>query len=332
MLSQTLMPANMMANESSVRSAIPGFLSAPKRVKLPKLGLTTVPSAVLHRHLLHQLLHLQSPGSFFQPTRFLQSVLTHCPNSSSAVSRHHHSISSHWFQHTPLRHHGQSRRRTIHQARLRHPPLNPHQRHNTRIHLHLHPLLAPAVSLAGEMQSSVQPNCAQTRFWLRLNPIAFSARCAASGSSFVRIARSVRTHGSSTGANVSFDSQSHHFFSIVRAINHNFFCVAFSLRSEKKTKAKAVGSASHSGHATPASGDESSDNYEFDGEGDEMDTTEDADVAPDADTTDHHGPRYADLGSPADRYVMSLLSPPSKSDDSRQPPIVFHLSIQLLSP
>ncbi len=42
------MPASMMANESSVRSAIAGFLSA-KRVKLPKLGLSTVPSAVLHR-------------------------------------------------------------------------------------------------------------------------------------------------------------------------------------------------------------------------------------------------------------------------------------------
>jgi hypothetical protein len=68
------MPASMMANESSVRSAIAGFRSA-KIVKLPKLGLSTVPSAVLHRHLLHQLLHLQSRGSFFQPTRFLQSVL-----------------------------------------------------------------------------------------------------------------------------------------------------------------------------------------------------------------------------------------------------------------
>jgi hypothetical protein len=118
----------------------------------------------------------------------------------------------------------------------------------------------------------------------------------------------VRTHGSSTGANVSFDSQSHQIFSIVRAINHNFFGVAFSLLSEKKTKAKAVGSASHSGHATPASGDESSDNYALDDEGDEMDTTEDADAAPDAHTTDNHCPRYAVLGSPVDRYVL-ILSP-----------------------
>jgi hypothetical protein len=86
----------------------------------------------------------------------------------------------------------------------------------------------------------------------------------------------------------------------------------FPLRSEKKTRGKAVGSTTHSGRATPASGDDSSDIYELDdAEGDEMDTTEDGDVAPDADATDNHAPRYADLGSPTDRYIFTLLSVPS---------------------
>jgi hypothetical protein len=85
----------------------------------------------------------------------------------------------------------------------------------------------------------------------------------------------------------------------------------FPLRSEKKTRGKAVGSTTHSGRATPASGDDSSEIYELDAEGDEMDTTEDGDVAPDADATDSHAPRYADLGSPTDRYIFTLLSVPS---------------------
>jgi hypothetical protein len=74
--------------------------------------------------------------------------------------------------------------------------------------------------------------------------------------------------------------------------------VVLSLHSEKKTKVK-VGSATTSGCATPASGDESSDYYELDAEDGDMDTAEDADA------TDNHAPRYADLGSPVERYVYS---------------------------
>jgi hypothetical protein len=249
-----------------------------------------------------------SPGvSWLSPNI---SNLSHCPNSSSSVSRHHHSIGSRWLRPLPLRHHGQPRRKiTPRQARLRLPPLNRRQRHDTQTPLCLHPPPAPAVSPAGEMQSSVRRNCARTRCWLRWSPIAFSARCAASGSSFARIARSVRTHGSSTGANVSFDSQSHHLF-FFSFLCHQF--VVLLLRSEKKTKVKAVGSATPSGCATPVSGDDSSDYYELDPEGDEMDTAEDADAALDADATDNHAPRYADLGSPTDRYVFALS--PFQSD------------------
>ena len=123
-----------------------------------------------------------------------------------------------------------------HQARLRLPPLNRRQRHNTQTPLYLHLLPAPAVSPADEMQSNVRHNCAQTRCWLRWSPIAFSARCAASGSSFARIARTVRTHGSSTGVNVSFDSQSHqfNFFSFIRTINLLFFHCAVRRRQRLK--------------------------------------------------------------------------------------------------
>ena len=87
------------------------------------------------------------------------------------------------------------------------------------------------------------------------------------------------------------------------------------LCSEKKTKAKSVGGAAHSGCATPASADESSDNYELGPEGDEMDTTEDADAIQDTDATDNQAPRYADLGSTAERYAFPFTIPPSLRDD-----------------
>jgi hypothetical protein len=91
------------------------------------------------------------------------------------------------------------------------------------------------------------------------------------------------------------------------------------LCSEKKTKAKAVGGMVHSGRGTPASGEESSDHYELGPEGDEMDTAEDADVIQDTDPTDNQAPRYAALGSPADRYVFPFSIPPSLRDDRALP-------------
>ena len=91
--------------------------------------------------------------------------------------------------------------------------------------------------------------------------------------------------------------------------------MVLSLCSEKKTKAKVAGGVAHSGRATPASGDESSDNYELGPEGEEMDTTEDADAIQDTDATDNQAPRYADLGSPADRCVFPFTIPPSLRDD-----------------
>jgi hypothetical protein len=57
---QTLTPANMTVNVSSVRPATAGFLSA-KRPKLRKLGHSIVPGVVLHPHLPLQL-HLQFRG------------------------------------------------------------------------------------------------------------------------------------------------------------------------------------------------------------------------------------------------------------------------------
>jgi hypothetical protein len=102
--------------------------------------------------------------------------------------------------------------------------------------------------------------------------------------------------------------------------------IAFPLCSEKKaTKVKAIESltSTHSGRATPAdaaSGDESADNFELCAEGpvEEMDTTtattaaiEDAVMAgPDSDAaTDNLAARFANLDSPADRYVYSLPPP-----------------------
>lgn len=67
-----------------------------------------------------------------------------------------------------------------------------------------------------------------------------------------------------------------------------FFCVlVLSSCSEKKTRAKAVGGMAHSGRATPASGEESSDHYELGPEGEEMDSAEDADAIQDTDATDN---------------------------------------------
>ncbi|KAF8468088.1 hypothetical protein DFH94DRAFT_285834 [Russula ochroleuca] len=101
---------------------------------------------------------------------------------------------------------------------------------------------------------------------------------------------------------------------------HRNKCV---IRHEKKTtKVKAMEGVmtTHSGHATPAgaaSGDESNDNFELcaEGPGEEMDTStaavEDAVmVGAESDAaTDNLAARFADLNSPADRYVYSLPPP-----------------------
>jgi hypothetical protein len=134
-------------------------------------------------------------------------------NAFHTASRRRHSTSSHWFRRTYLRHHEQPRKRkriVRHKARLRRrrclPRLNRPQRYHSQTCLCLRLLLAPAAAnLVGEMQSSARRNCAQTRCWHRWSPTACSARCVASGFSFDRTARSVRTHGSSTATNVSFD-------------------------------------------------------------------------------------------------------------------------------
>jgi hypothetical protein len=76
--------------------------------------------------------------------------------------------------------------------------------------------------------------------------------------------------------------------------------------SDKKTKAVAGGSMSHSGCVTPASGDESTENGELGPEGEELDTAEDADGVPDAHAADSHAPRFTHLGSSADRYAFPL--------------------------
>jgi hypothetical protein len=135
------------------------------------------------------------------------------------ASRHHHCISSHWFQRSHLQHHEQPRKRkriVHHRAHLlqrsrlaRHNRL---RRHCSQTHRCLHLLPAPpAASLVDEMQSSAPHSCARTRCWHRWSPTVCSAHFAVSGFSFDRTVRSVRTHGSSTAANVSFDSQSYHF-------------------------------------------------------------------------------------------------------------------------
>ena len=64
---------------------------------------------------------------------------------------------------------------------------------------------------------------------------------------------------------------------------------------------------SHNGCVTPASGDESTENGELGPEGEELDTAEDADGVPDAHAADSQVPRFANLGSAADRYAF----PPS---------------------
>ncbi|KAH9989918.1 hypothetical protein BJV74DRAFT_878122 [Russula compacta] len=87
---------------------------------------------------------------------------------------------------------------------------------------------------------------------------------------------------------------------------HRSKCV---IRHEKKTKVKVVGSVTHGGRATPASGDESTDYYELGAEAEEVDTAaEDADAVLDADATDNQTPRYAELDSPADRLNFTRHS------------------------
>ncbi|KAI0248760.1 hypothetical protein BJV78DRAFT_770591 [Lactifluus subvellereus] len=85
----------------------------------------------------------------------------------------------------------------------------------------------------------------------------------------------------------------------------------FLLCSEKKTMAVAAGTGSvtHSGHVTPASGDELTENGELGPEGEEMDTAEDAGAAPDAHAAaDIQAPRFADLDSAADRLSFTRHS------------------------
>jgi hypothetical protein len=125
------------------------------------------------------------------------------------ASRHHHSISSHWSQRSHER--PRKRKRIVHhQAHLlqrsRLPRHNRLQRHHSQIRYCLHLLpTPPAASLVGEMQSSAQLCYARTRCLHRWSPIVCSVHFAASGSSFGRTVRSVRTHGSSTAVNVSSD-------------------------------------------------------------------------------------------------------------------------------
>ncbi|KAH9971027.1 hypothetical protein BGW80DRAFT_1460913 [Lactifluus volemus] len=83
---------------------------------------------------------------------------------------------------------------------------------------------------------------------------------------------------------------------------HRSKCV---IRHDKKTKAVAGGSMSHSGCVTPASGDESTENGELGPEGEELDTAEDADGVPDAHAADSHAPRFTHLGSSADRLSFT---------------------------
>lgn len=132
------------------------------------------------------------------------------------ASRHHHSISSHWSQRSHLQHHEQPRKRIrivhyqvhlLQRRRLaRHNRFRPHHSQTQRC-LHLLPV-PPVVSLVDETQSSVPYSCARTRCWHRWSPTVCSAHFATNGFSFDRTVRSVRTHGSSTAVNVSFDSQS----------------------------------------------------------------------------------------------------------------------------
>jgi hypothetical protein len=213
LLQLTLTPTSMMPDESSVRHVIAGFLSA-KKARLHKHGHSTVPSAVLHPPQLR----LQSRGPLFRLYRHFVTIRhLQLPHLLSITAfRHHHSTSSRWFRRSHLRHHEQPRKRkriAPHQAHLRQrqpcrlPHLNRHRRHQSQTHPCLHlPLAPPAASPADEMQSSARPCCAPTRYWHRWSPTACSARCATSGFSFDRTAHSVRTHGSSTAANVSFDS------------------------------------------------------------------------------------------------------------------------------
>lgn len=137
------------------------------------------------------------------------------------ASRHHHNTSSHWFQRFHQHHKQPRKRKRIihHQAHLpqrgRLPRHNRLRRHHSQTHCCLHLLTAPpAASLVDEMQSNAPHSYARTRCWHRWSPTVCSAHFAASGFSFDRTVRSVRTHGSNTAANVSSDSQSLSIFFI----------------------------------------------------------------------------------------------------------------------
>ena len=111
-------------------------------------------------------------------------------------------------------------------------------------------------------------------------------------------------HSTVSCINFFFSSVPEHRFSTSPPFFFSFFLLSFC--SEKKTKAVAVGSVTHSGHVTPASGDESTENGDLGPEGEELGTAEDADAAPDVHVTDIQAPRFADLDSAADRYVFPL--------------------------
>ena len=220
LLQQTLTPASMIADGSSVRPAIAGFLSA-KRAKLSKHGHNTAPSAIHHHQLPQPRLQFRGPlfhiCCHFETICDLQFAYTY-PRIfyHHTASRHHHNTNLLWFQRSPLQHHERPRKRKRiihHQALLlqrdRRPRHNRWRRHHSLTHRCLHLLPAPPVaSLVDEMQSSAPHSCARTRCWHRWSRTVCSVHFAASGSSFDRTVRSVRTHGSSTAANVSFDSQS----------------------------------------------------------------------------------------------------------------------------
>jgi hypothetical protein len=222
LLQQTLTPASMIADGSSVRSAIAGFLLA-KRAKLHKHGHNTAPSAVLHHHQLPQL-RLQSRGPLFHLHRHFETIcdlqyayiiITQRPATITTSARIGFSAPTSSITNSQGKGKGSSNTKPDLLQRSRLARHNRFRRHHsqTRRCLHLLPT-PPAVSLVDEMQSSVPHSCARTRCWHRWSPTVCSAHFAASGFSFGRTVRSVRTHGSSTAANVSFDSQSLSIFFI----------------------------------------------------------------------------------------------------------------------
>jgi hypothetical protein len=109
---------------------------------------------------------------------------------------------------------------------------------------------------------------------------------------------------------------------LLRVTDLDSFCF-FNISAKKtKTKTTAPDSVTHSGPASPDSGEELTDNGEIGTERGEPDTapttamtvttTEDPDAAPDSAP---QAPRFASLDSPADRYVLPLNSLPLSRDD-----------------